>query len=633
MRVLVVFFLFFLSNVLAAQTVFDSLVIETVEIQGKRNVKNGTQQIDSMALHGSQYSNLGESLQESANLFVKSYGIGSMASVSIRGTNSTQSNLLWNGIALNSSFNGVVDLSLFPTFFIDNAEVLYGLNSLQYGSGGLGGAVVMNNTPNFSETKQIQFQQKVGSFGMFNSNLRIDLGNEKFKSVSRIFYKNAENGFEYINYSKEKRPKETVKNANLEQIGILQSFYYRIGENQLLSADLWLYNSDRNLPPLMTSRELEEKQKDASMRMMLRYTDYVKKGKVNVVTAILQDEIDYYNEKSNSRSNTKTLDWRNYIQWEQQWGEKLKANFKVDANYSKLLSENKTERVIDRKTISAMAQLNYAFHQQWNIKGNISEELLIDEADFLLGFLELDFQPLSAYNSLWLYAKAGKNVKYPNLNDLYWEPGGNANLLAEQSQTIEAGLRHEKKWFNNRFQSNLETSLYRSNIDNYIQWQPTVYGYWEAKNLKEVALQGIESRLTLSDNNARFQKKITANYTYTQSINTKANHQYDASIHQQLIYIPEHQFNASAFLAWKDFYLQYGFQLMGARYITSDNTEYLPYYRISDFTLGKKLFYKKQQFRFSFSILNAFDVDYQAILHRPMPGRNYQFTLNYFLEP
>ena len=119
------------------------------------------------------------------------------------------------------------------------------------------------------------------------------------------------------------------------------------------------------------------------------------------------------------------------------------------------------------------------------------------------------------------------------------------------------------------------------------------------------------------------------NYTYSKTVNTQKVHEFDNSVGKQLIYVPEHSMNLAVKLSFKEYYLSYNSQFIGARYISSDHAEFLPSYNLSDMTLGKTIKYKKQEFELSFSILNMFDLEYQAIQWRPMPGRNYLISLKY----
>ena len=413
----------------------------------------------------------------------------------------------------------------------------------------------------------------------------------------------------------------------MEQKGLMQSFYYRPKADRLFSLHFWGYDSDRQLPPLMANRTYEENQIDKSLRLILQYDKYYKDAKFTATTAVLRNSIFYYNERASTKSLSISNDWQSRLKWEVDWSKKLKALVQVHLDYSELQADEEGNK-INQKQSGAFAQVDYHFLPKWRLSTNLREEIIFSETTFLLGAIKLAFTPFRNYKNLSMYVNGGKNMKYPNLNDLYWKPGGNPNLKAEESWTTEAGLNVQHDF--QRYNTDFTLAVYQSNVENYIQWQPTMYGYWEANNLKEVGIKGIEMRISIADKESILRKKISANYTFTQSINLKAQQKEDASVNKQLVYLPAHQFNAAADIEWKKIFLKYNFQLMGARYVTSDNDDYLPFYQLSNLTLGRKVVFGQHQFQFSIAALNIFDVEYQAVLYRPMPARNYQFTLNYY---
>lgn len=610
----------------------DSVNIKSVEVEATAvKEKADVQQLDSNLLHRAENKDLGESLQKHANLFVKSYGMGSMATVSMRGTNSAQTKVYWNDIQLNSALNGIVDLALFPTFFMDEAEVNYGLSSMKLGSGGLGGAIQLRNKANFSESNHIQLQQDVGSFGLYNTQLKISLGNHRLKSQTKILRRQADNDFEYLNFNKANAPQEKVRNAALQQEGVMQSFYYRLKENQILETHLWYYRSDRNLPPLMTSIEFKEHQEDDAIRLLIGYKKYLKSGQFSIKSALSKQSVFYENERTSTASLTQTANWYNVVEWKQKFGKRLFTNFRLNTAYNQINPGAEVNQM-DRKQLSAFQSIKYNFTFKWKAEIQLREELILEEGSFFLPTAQLSFKPKGT-DDLSVYAKAGKNLKYPSLNDLYWQPGGNPDLKAEESETAEIGLQNELSIFDKSYSLNWQTALYVSSIDNYIQWQPTVFGYWQALNLKEVATQGVEVRAKLKSQKAKLKKELRLNYTYTSSKNRASNHAIDHSVDKQLIYIPEHQYNINLNLSRKGYSLNYNFQFMGARYTTSDNESFLPYYTLSDLSLGKAFKWKEQYLQFSFAVMNVFDTEYQAIEWRPMPNRNYLFTLKYKIQP
>ena len=103
-------------------------------------------EIDSVLLSQSLNSSLAELLSKETPLFVKSYGMGSMATVSFRGTTSSHTQVKWNGLKINNPMLGQVDFSQLPVWMIDKVEILHGGSSLVEGSGALGGSIHLQSS-------------------------------------------------------------------------------------------------------------------------------------------------------------------------------------------------------------------------------------------------------------------------------------------------------------------------------------------------------------------------------------------------------------------------------------------------------------------------------------------------------
>jgi vitamin B12 transporter len=64
--------------------------------------------IDSVTLSDYSNTNLSEMLSGKSMIFIKSYGMGGVASPSFRGTGASQTLINWNGININSPYAGSV---------------------------------------------------------------------------------------------------------------------------------------------------------------------------------------------------------------------------------------------------------------------------------------------------------------------------------------------------------------------------------------------------------------------------------------------------------------------------------------------------------------------------------------------
>jgi iron complex outermembrane receptor protein len=605
----------------------DTIRIKEVQVQAvSKPQSGGIQSIDSLALADPTTKDLGASLQKYSHAFVKSYGIGSMAAVSLRGSGSSHTNLLWNGSRLNSNSHGTADLSLYPPFFTDNLEVFYGQNSNQFGSGGLGGAVSIGNQVNFSKPNQIELMQRFGSFGYRTSAAKVQLGDKKFRSVSRLIYSRADNDFSYRDMSERGFPEHEIDHADFEQRGLMQSIYYRPRADQRLDLHLWYMDTYRELPGMMAIRDLEEVQEDENLRAQFIFHQYFKGGKLIWNSSLVNDRLFYDNRELTEASESDNLSVRNFLQAEYQtksWSFNARADLDWESATQAHLSEGARERI--RKAFYLQSERTIA--DKWELTAAMRGEWIAREFFFLP---ELKVAMHSGERGvIWLLA--GENMKYPSLNDLYWASGGNPELRAEESRSLELGYSQEIK-LNEKLSFEFKQTLYYSRIDDYIQWVPTNRGYWRAENVKEVESSGLETSLGLNYRAKRFSQQFALNYNYNRAINLRKNHPEDASVGKQLIYQPRHQYNLNSRTIVGKYYFDANLQFVGRRYLQSDNLDYLPYFSLIDLSLGRNLAFGNDQLQLSVSVRNLLDEEYQAIQWRPMPGRNYMLTLNYKLK-
>ena len=613
------------QGLLAQNELADTVKIPIVPIQsGVKKLSNATT-IDSAIAQDPINQNLGELIGKQSPIFIKSYGIGSLSTVSMRGSGASHTNILWNGIVLNSSMNGQVDLSLFPSFFLDETSINYGTSSLEGAAGGLGGAIQMNSNPKLSKNK-LRFNQQLGSFGLSNTQVGADIKFKKWVSKTKLFYKEAQNDFIYTDIGSEGFPEKELQNAGLKQYGIKQDVFWNRSEKNKYAFQFWYHNSERNLPSIYTVNNVLEKQMDESLRALFSSKFYFQRSTLEIVTSALKDKIDYQNLAADINSVSNTFDSKSYILYEREifnnW--QLKAKTNVDVSRAE---QDAYDEILNQERGSTYIEIVKPIRKKIFVKLSGRNEIILGEENYLLPAIEVSYE---SDNKNWMFlSKYGQNVKYPSLNDLYWIPGGNPELVAEESKSVELGVKFQRylEFFKLDFDAQL--NVYQSEIENYILWRPTAFGYWQAQNLKNVDSKGLEFRTQVKSKEAKLEKLIAFNYTYVKSVNTNSEHEFDNSKDKQLIYVPEHQYNLFLKLTCKSYFLNYNLQFVGARYTTTDNVDFLPYYNLSDFSLGKTLKMKEHNFEVSISVLNAFNEEYQAIQWRPMPQRNYLFNLKY----
>ena len=85
--------------------------------------------------------------------------------------------------------------------------------------------------------------------------------------------------------------------------------------------------------------------------------------------------------------------------------------------------------------------------------------------------------------------------RMPSANDLYWEVGGNVDLLSERAEWVQVKWDNEWSLKNDRalhFQLNAKTG----DVSNWIQWLPMPEDIWVASNFKSVSMKQVEGVVT-----------------------------------------------------------------------------------------------------------------------------------------
>ena len=200
----------------------DTVHIREIKVLAKRKIEEAGLKItrpDSLQIISSLTTDLSELLANYSPVFIKSHGRGSQATASFRGTAATHTQILWNGMNLNSPMRGVSDLSLFPVFFVDEVYILHGGSSMIKGSGALGGSIHLENNPQWHSGVALEGLAETGSFHSGKSFFKLNAGGTQFQSTTRFFYDASENNFPFYNSGVIPKKTDTLSNAGYRKAG------------------------------------------------------------------------------------------------------------------------------------------------------------------------------------------------------------------------------------------------------------------------------------------------------------------------------------------------------------------------------------------------------------------------------
>lgn len=598
--------------------------------------------IDSVRMAESANLTFSELLSKHSSIFVKTYGQGSTATVSFRGTAASHTQVQWNGVNINNPMLGQVDFSLIPVWFVDRTELYHGGSSLQDGSGALGGEVSIGSSPRWGEKFYGALMQTAGSYGTYQTFLSVGGGTKKFQARLRYMFDAAENDFEYLNRAIP--PFEIVKqtNADYRKHGGVLDMYYDAGKNNFLSVNVWFTHADRNLPTIMSYQGLgrTEKQKDNDLRVVGRWDKFWEKFRSNFTTGFTTSNIDYYLANETDLGPFVSYDSRSviysfYNKYSFEYNPSRRTTVKavVNGNYHAV---NIFDRITQEGYSAERTEFGLSVSAHHSLADWVSVYALVREdvtdSDFspVMPSAGVEFRPLCG-EKLYLKLNGTRNYHQPTLNDKYWLPGGNPDLRPEEGYSADVAVEYAKRL--GRFRLSGTATGYASWIDDWIMWRPSEFRYWTAENVKKVFSRGAELDLSAGYAHGGLSLNVSGNYAYTRTTNEDPDLADDESKGRQLIYIPVHKGNIMFDGAYKGFYLYYVWSAVSERYTTSSNQSTrhsLPPYDIHNMTVGKRIGLKNDcAVELSAKVNNVFDRKYQAILWRAMPGRNYLFSVKF----
>lgn len=651
----------------------DSLVdIREVEIVGRRPMKEiGVQKtdFDSVVLKEHIALSIADVLNFNSSIFVKQYGRATLSTASFRGTSPAHTQVLWNGMKINSPMLGITDFSLIPACFIDDASLLHGASSVSSTGGGLGGSVLLATHAPKAEGFTLTFEQGIGSFETFDEYLQLGYGNDRWQLSTRLAYATSPNDYKYRNRDKKENiyddnhniigqyhPTERNRNAAYKDLHLLQEVTVRLNNDDRIGLKAWYLDSDRELPLLTTSyadaSRIENRQCEQTLRSLLSWVRTRSTHRLSAQAGYtysrftydhrlrLSDDADaMVSTLEESRNRLHTLFGQATGEWSLGEGWLLTSevnlhHHRVDARGKEVQSSTGSERLgyDGRRTEwSAAATLRWRASQWFGAGLTLREEGYDDDCSPLIPALVMDGDLLRSSALRWR-ASLTRNYRYPTLNDCYFQPGGNPDLRPEEGWSYDVGLSFQTNR-DRRIVAEGSVAWFDSYIDDWILWYPKPMGYYSPENVKEVHAYGIESDLKLSAKWGRdWSATLQASYAWTASLNEGTPFSSaDQSVGKQLPYQPRHTASAALRIGYRSWALHYKWSCYGERFTLSSNGSMidgrLKAYSVSDLTLEKRITLHRCDLSLKGTIHNLLDEEYTSVLSRPMPGIHYQFFL------
>ncbi|WP_405296524.1 TonB-dependent receptor plug domain-containing protein [Algibacter sp. Ld11] len=532
-----------------------------------------------------------------SNIYFKENGFGMVSSPSFRGTTASQTAVVWNGININSQLNGQTDFNTVNTSNYSSIDIRSGGGSVQYGSGSIGGSIHLNNDLNFKSHSETAIKTGYGSFNSKNLGFNTSLGTELWTANLGAAYVASKNDYKYLG-TDGFNENGAFNNLNMNlNLGIF------VSSKDILKLYHQSYIGERQFSGTLVGPS-RSKYEDENFRTMLEWARVEGKFNSKFKVVHLHELFKYFENKDKAiyslgKVNTLLVNHNFNVRFNET------IQFKTILEYSNSKGEGDSFKEPVRNVFSTTALLNHKPNNSISYGVNLRQDFTTGGERPFVFSVDAGFDLFEHYQ---IQINGSKNYRIPTFNDLYWQPGGNLDLVPESSYQIDLGQNFNYPNFN------VKLNGYYINTEDMIQWQPNSTGLWSPINIGEVASYGAEVEVKSHYNVNEHQFNISGHYSYTVSEDLETN--------KQLIYVPFHKGNLNISYGFKQFTMRYQHMFNGDVSILGNT--------LSDYDFGNLsvsyLFNLTREINITldFKLNNLYNTYYENVALRPMPNRNFQ---------
>ncbi len=623
-----------LNSDAVAQSTSDT-VLQEVKVSGRYKTSGDTRIndfspgqklviIDSATMRQYQLQNIANLLAQQVPVFVKSYGFNGLATLNFRGSSAAQSQVLWNGVPIQNAALGLADVSALPVMFASKVNVVYGGSAALLGSGNVGGALLLeNDAPVFrsrpDKNNDLSLSVGGGSFGQLMGGFSGSTSNKRWYFLANGFFQIGTDNYRYTTAA---GAHMLMPNDTMSSKAAMVRGAYKIGDRNVVTLSAWYQENDRDVPPALFESYSDKNQLDKSLRLLLDWTKQTDKNNWYVKSSFIKDEVKYSYQSVQLHTDNIAYQYYQEIGWKKQLHEygQLLLFTPLQVGWINIADSSKL-RQQDRIALAAAYDYKH-FNDRLDVAVNARLEKIIGQAEavtqqnvFMPG-LQASFKIVN-----WLVVRANVQRTYraPALNELYFNPGGNASLKPEQGWSEDAGYTLKVKAGN--FTLVHDLSVYNRDIHDWILWLGGAI--WTPHNIAEVHSRGVETENALHWVKGKWAAHLGVNTAYVLATTVASYIYNDGSLGKQIPYTPRYNGQLNIGFGYSKFSVNYNHTYTGYRFTTTDESAFVLPYNTGNIQLMYSPAIRKHSWQFTAQCNNVWNEQYQVVASRPMPGINW----------
>ncbi len=559
-------------------------------------------------------------LERDGGGFVRRYGPGGLAGISIRGSSPTHTAILLDGQPVTDPQLGQVDLSLLPTVFLSAVEQLHGGGSSRFGSDAIGGAINLSTL--VPERSSIRLTTLAGAWGersagatgmLMGSNTDVTVAAEVAKE---------DGDFSFLDRSNFPTRRSERSNADRESVNVFFKARHRRSRT-LTELAGWLASVERGLPSIGGNPSPGERQWDRLFRVWLAQHWQSSTGSTTVQASVQRMSIRYANPAIGVDDEGLTRSLTIGVSRDQRISRALRLIVGADAG-----RQTASHPSLDDGAAQTMSAI-YASAQARAGRGISFFPSVRSDWFRRDGHVVNSVNPalrvrMKLGNEGVLAVKSGveRTFRIPTFNDLHWRGAnarGNSGLLPERGVSADLGFAMESDRFSGEV-----TAFYQS-TRNRISWLPDESGTWRPENIGTARSFGLESSGKRTVVLGAVVMTISAGYEFVNATDrsSKASETYG----KPLRYVPRHTVRTGADFVGRHMSAGLSVRAVGRRYVTEDASSWLSPYAVVDARVASRFNIGTTALRLTAALENVGSSDYQIVSGYPMPPRHLRLQL------
>jgi vitamin B12 transporter len=581
-------------------------------------------------------SEVGRALEQLGMVNLIAYGANGGASyLRTQGMAPDHSVIQWNGVSLNSPTLGLADLSLVPVFFFENVGISSGLPDANDTRSGLAGTFDLKRShfrqPRIHTTHEWSSLQNAFTGGSFS--LRGKWGTW----TSKVFFQNIRNRYEYTDVYDIDRPRLRQEHHQGQGWGSLHE-WSKQGKHEW-NVSVWNIDRSMELPQPMgipfTRRQFQD---DQQLRASVSHSSRLAIGKRRDVTGQRMKNYGKFQQQVSYLRDAQTYEVTGaqafqssvvaqQAQARMQWQQEITDNsfYSIQSNVHSVEAVYDGNRKEKLTTVGAGAKWSQ-WLRRFNLQASTSFDYRNDWGTAFASCLQGIHSAQRIRSEIQTGLKASRKVRLPDMNELFWVPGGNRDLLPETSMGLEGVARYVLKG-NEKLVSGeskhvleCESSPFVRWVDQWIQWVPNDASVWTPVNFKQVHVFGADITAKWRMMGKRVNHTLEGRYSW---ISAKGWNDEENARSFEMVYTPRHRIFMESNWVWGKWQGMIATRYVSERFTDEANSARftLNPYLIADVSLAYAFDFNNYRMNVRLALDNANNAVYESMRAYAMPGR------------